>query len=151
MIPSEVFSLELDLYLRTWYRDAVSKYWEIEMEIAGEHGIEYCDLEQCDIESRTCAVCFTINDVDSPGYFLPQICANNDCQEIRKYWGITASVSEFSYIRCEKTRAAWLRNRIKKVFHTGSSLSHINEDLRFDFLLNAMIERIAIEANRKDH
>lgn len=149
MLPSEVFSIEYSEWERERFIDPASRYWALEMEIAERNDAMYCDLEECDIESRTCAMCGSVNDVNVWGW-LPRECNYDKCQDIRSYWGISEAVYMCVRMSCDKARAGWLRTRIKSVFETGGTLSHITKELRFDFLLNAMIERMSIE-DRKNN
>jgi hypothetical protein len=150
MTPQEIFSIEVDPDCITRERclDIYSNYWALEMELAGEMGVAYCDLEECDIDTRTCATCGTVNHTDQWGSITRE-CQNDKCQMARSYWGIVGYIYQFTHIGGDKLRAAWLRTRIDKMFGE-KKLSAIPEEIRLEFLLSAMIERMTFEDRKND-
>lgn len=151
MTPQEIFDLfdPTDSYSIDRGLDIASKYWWLEFRIADEIGVYYSNLEETDKESRTCSICGALTDTTEYGR-VSTICSNNDCEKLRVFWGINESVDKFWHISGKKEKSNWLRYRIKRTFHTGQMLSVIPKQLRFEFLLMAMIERLAYESKEND-
>lgn len=136
----------------TCAKHVLETYWELEQLIAYEQNNSFSDIEDRDPRRRTCRICGYISDTDESGTF-PRECANQMCQAVREFWVIypypmnnrIGSVGN-KKTSTAATRAFYLKARIKAMFGQPS-LSEIPSEIKLDFLIMTMIERIAHEAN----
>lgn len=118
-------------------------YWAFEFGLAGIAGARTSFLKYMqDPADRTCSLCGHVNDTDERGE-LPDFCANPRCAEVRRFWCING-IWTFTPKATTK-RGAFLRSRLEMVFGVRT-IHAAPEELRFEFLASAMIERIAHES-----
>lgn len=142
MTPNELFSLS-GLCESINFDAVAGIYWEVEAEIADELGIGYSWLANCTPYDRQCRLCGTLCETNEFGS-IPRNCDNPRCASVRTFWGIQ------SFPRCDifnyrGNRGPYLRKRMERHFG-ASKLSEIPDEIRFEFLLSAMLERIAHES-----
>lgn len=138
------------LYGRTAHYEfdtLAESYWYLEMRIADENDAAYSNLELGDPQERTCQVCGTVCQTTESG-ILPRNCDNSQCAGLRDFWGVQEfpAFQRLTYQGLKKKRADYLKSRLQ-MFFGCTSFKQIPNELRFDFLLTAMVERVAYEKN----
>lgn len=145
MKPSEIFNEGEE------FERAKEFYWTTEMVLASEvDSVGFTWLADFrDPEQRKCGICSKVNDTNEFGS-MNQYCSDKKCAALKKYWQIFGDLSHFSNFNIQnkdvKNRGNYLKARMKK-FLNVTKLSQIPIELRYEFLLTAMIERMAHEQN----
>jgi hypothetical protein len=114
--------------------------------LADEHECGYSDIELYGaLEDRTCYLCGHINHTDKVGR-LSKHCQAPKCRMLWEYWCLSPFPRPCQALSFK--RRSYLGARIVSIFGLGSrKLYDIPQALLFDFLLSAMIERMAHEQN----
>ena len=132
-------------------------YWRFEMMLSDAHGWAYSFIaDSQDPSERTCGICGTVCGTDTHGR-NPRVCENKQCQQVREFFSINNEVAYPRYwnkfsLKAKTTRAkraSFLKRKISEI-PMAKRLIDIDESILFEFLLNAMIERIAYE-NKAHH
>ena len=120
-------------------------YWLIEMNLANEYGNYYSSLEEYgDKEQRRCKLCGEISETGEFG--RPERCINERCNNIREFFQIIHFPECVRYNH-SITRGSYLKKRITKLGYV--KLSDIPDEIKFIFLFNVMMERIAHEKDNR--
>lgn len=118
-------------------------YWDIELMIADEDDAPWSEAWLSAKDERACALCGHVCETTQFGD-VPTECEDKQCQAVRSFWKIHGNVTEFSRFGGDRARSAYLRSRMNGVLGV-SALREIAREIRFEFLLNTMIERLAHE------
>lgn len=147
MDAKDLFSL-MDKCKNHSFSGIVEWYWLLEMAIADENEACYSNLEEyADPDNRKCQLCGAVCQTTDFG-LMPRECSNKQCEALRKYWGVLGfpRFSQLATTGKTASRSQYLKARIQKTFGCNR-MSAIPFELRFDFMLSTMIERIAHESN----
>ena len=147
MTPKELFSLVDTPGVEFGFLSIADFYWTAEYFLARESGIPYSVLVSSTAEVRTCDLCGTICDTDEYGR-VPRQCDNKQCATLREFWLIVGFPRFTNMVSQRNPRYSVLKNRMK-TFLGCNNLAEIPKEIRMDFLLNFMIERIADEQNNR--
>ncbi len=149
MEAKDIFTLN-DRCFSHQYESILYEYWSLEMVIADENYSPYSDLEDYGKASqRACELCGSACITNEAGIIWS--CINEKCVELRSFWGIHGPLG-FSHISSGKpglnrsNRYSYLKTRMRSILHC-EKISEIPAEIRFVFLLSAMVERIAHEKN----
>ena len=125
------------------YAEVIDDYWMLEIKLSDAQGLAYSYIDDCLEEYRTCYICGTIQGTNEFGE-IPDECINKRCKQIRNYWKIKKLCPYFITMHHggQSARFYWLKKRIKTLFN-GSQIRDIKKEIIFEFLLTAMLVRIA--------
>ena len=152
METKEFFSLS-EKDIGTAFSELLIDYWTLELGIADGNGCSYSSLDLYgDSINRTCQICGTVCNTSNCGE-LPRNCENRQCASMREFWGVLGfptfyRLKSSGIKNKEAARPQYLKTRMRLIFGCNR-ISEIPAELRFDFLLSTMVERIAHEANNR--
>lgn len=151
MNSPEIFALH-EKWESSSFCDLLCDLWMLEARIADGHECAYSWIDDCSITDRTCVLCGSICDTAACGG-IPRECPTEYCAKLRSFWNINHFPSARIYSGAKKEsdtylRYGYLRSRMEKIFNTKSILD-VPFELRVNFLLSAMIERMSHEKNNR--
>lgn len=151
MLARDVFQLQRKLFERGDAAPSfIECYWWAEMDMAHFEDRPFSDLEILGSEEkRRCEICGTVSNSNNDG--LCESCDNAACEEIRGYF----SICDYPYARRKGgagannhvgLRAAFLGGKLRSDGY--KRISDIPVDIRFNYLITAMLERVVSEKRR---
>lgn len=158
-LTRQVFNnIDLLEYRQNHNSSGIDYYWSLQEQIAEDvNHAPYDDIEEYrEPNNRSCFICGAIHQTSEKGGFKGKSCTTKHCKNIKSFFDLRGNINEPQYLISGKetvneilNRASWLRRFINKAgfekVHYGGALAQIPEEIRFEFLLNAMIKRIAHE------